>query len=152
MELANRLDLFLLFIVKRVRSFVAQEFGHIFASPSPHSLTNDSVGDRMRCLMDKLSAIEGLSLAGRGVISIFLHRETLDLFLNLCVYEVTRWIVIVAQHLKCGALVDKHHGLTDLDVAGGSVLVLELELLVRVQLPFVHGVAARIKNLSFLPI
>lgn len=126
MELANRLNLFFLFIVKRVRGFVSQEFAHIFASPSPHSLINDSVGDRMRCLMDKLSAIERLSLAGRGAISIFLPRETLDLFLNLRVYEVTRWIVIVAQHLKCGALINKHHGLTDLDVARGSDLVLEL--------------------------
>lgn len=117
MELANRLDLFFLFIVKRVRSFVAQKFGHIFASPSPNSLINDGVGDRMRCLMDKLCAIEGLSLAGRGAVAIFLPRETLDLFLNLRVHEVTRWIIIVAQNLKCGALVIKHHRLADLDVA-----------------------------------
>ena len=80
----------------------------------------------MRCLMDKLSAIERLSLARRGAITIFLPRETLDLFLNLRVYEVTRWVVTVAQHLKCGALINKHHGLADLDVARGSDLVLEL--------------------------
>lgn len=138
-----------------MRCFVAQQFGHVFSCPAPtfSPLVHDGIGDGLRRLLSELRVVlEGLRLVvGRGVVAIFLPRETLDLFLNLRVHKVTRR-VIVGHHLQCGTLIHEHHRLADFHVAGGADLILKLKLLVCVVLALVQGVAPRIKYLSFLPI
>ena len=138
-----------------MRCFVAQQFGHVFSCPAPtfSPLVHYGIGNGLRRLLRELGVmLEGLRLGGRGVVAIFLPRETLDLFLNLRVHKVTRRVITVGHHLQCGTLIHEHHRLADFHVAGGADLILKLKLLVCVVLALVQGVAPRIKYLSFLPI